>query len=214
MRAGARLDAAGKKRVAEINQRLATLFTRFSQNVLADEENDFVILASEADLAGLPDSVRAAAAAAAKARGQKGKWAHRQHALGDGAVPHLLRTGATCARRSGDTSSSRGDNGDAHDNNEIITEILKLRAERAKLLGYPTHAHWRLENAMAKTPERAMELMEAVWKPAVARVREEVADMQAHRRPRKGRRSRSSPGTTATTPRRSARRSTTSTRTR
>jgi peptidyl-dipeptidase Dcp len=74
---------------------------------------------------------------------------------------------------------NRGDNGDEHDNNAIITEILQLRAERAKLLGYPTHAHWRLENSMAKTPERAMELMEAVWKPAVARVHEEVADMQA-----------------------------------
>ena len=74
---------------------------------------------------------------------------------------------------------NRGDNGGATDNNAIITQILKLRAERAKLLGYATHAHWRLENAMAKTPERAMELMEAVWTPAVARVHEEVADMQA-----------------------------------
>jgi peptidyl-dipeptidase Dcp len=74
---------------------------------------------------------------------------------------------------------NRGDNGDKNDNNSIITENLQLRAERAKLLGYQTHAHWRLENAMAKTPERAMGLMEAVWKPAVARVREEVADMQA-----------------------------------
>lgn len=73
---------------------------------------------------------------------------------------------------------NRGDNGDAHDNNAIISEVLQLRAERAKLLGYQTHAHWRLENAMAKTPERAMELMMAVWKPAVARVEEEVADMQ------------------------------------
>jgi peptidyl-dipeptidase Dcp len=74
---------------------------------------------------------------------------------------------------------NRGDNGGERDNNAIITEILQLRAERAKLLGFATHAHWRLENAMAKTPERAMELMEAVWKPAVARVHEEVADMQA-----------------------------------
>jgi peptidyl-dipeptidase Dcp len=74
---------------------------------------------------------------------------------------------------------NRGDNGGARDNNAIITDVLRLRAERASLLGYPTHAHWRLENTMAKTPERAMELMEAVWKPAVARVREEVADMQA-----------------------------------
>jgi peptidyl-dipeptidase Dcp len=73
----------------------------------------------------------------------------------------------------------RGDNGDEHDNNRTITEILQLRAERAKLLGYPTHAHWRLEDQMAKTPERAVALMEAVWKPAVARVHEEVADMQA-----------------------------------
>ena len=74
---------------------------------------------------------------------------------------------------------SRGDNGDTHDNNAIVVEILALRAERAKRLGYETHAHWALENTMAKTPERALALMEAVWTPAVARVREEVADMQA-----------------------------------
>src|SRR5690606_40864817 len=73
--------------------------------------------------------------------------------------------------------TARGDMGGEHDNNEIIREILALRAERAKLLGYETHAHWRLENAMARTPERTLELMEAVWGPAVARVREEVADM-------------------------------------
>src|SRR5262249_26013676 len=77
------------------------------------------------------------------------------------------------------TYYSRGDHGDAHDNNAIITEVLKLRAERARLLGYETHAHWRLENAMGRNPERAMGLMLAVWKPAVARVHEEVADMQA-----------------------------------
>jgi peptidyl-dipeptidase Dcp len=73
----------------------------------------------------------------------------------------------------------RGDGGGATDNNATIARILLLRAKRAKLLGFPTHAHWRLENSMAKTPIRAVALMEAVWKPAVARVREEVADMQA-----------------------------------
>jgi peptidyl-dipeptidase Dcp len=77
------------------------------------------------------------------------------------------------------TFVNRGDNGDEHDNNALITEILKLRAERAALLGYPTHAHWRIEDQMAKTPERALALLEAVWTPATARVREEVADMQA-----------------------------------
>jgi peptidyl-dipeptidase Dcp len=73
----------------------------------------------------------------------------------------------------------RRQSGRSTDNNAIIRQILQLRAERAKLLGYETHAHWRVENTMAKTPERALELMEAVWKPAIARVREEVADMQA-----------------------------------
>ena len=74
---------------------------------------------------------------------------------------------------------NRGDNGDATDNNRLVAEILALRAERARLLGYETHAHWRLENSMARTPDRAVALLEAVWTPAVARVREEVADMQA-----------------------------------
>lgn len=74
---------------------------------------------------------------------------------------------------------SRGDNGDKYDNNKIIAEILKIRAARAKLLGYETHAHWRMEPTMAKKPEAAMDLMMKVWPKALARVREEVADMQA-----------------------------------
>jgi peptidyl-dipeptidase Dcp len=178
VRAGAKLDAAAKKRVVEVNQRLATLYTSFSQNVLADEEQHAVILESEADLAGLPDSVRAGAAAAAEARGLKGKWAitNTRSAM----EPFLTYSARRELREKvWRNYVNRGDNGDARDNNAIISEILKLRAERAKLLGYATHAHWRLENTMAKTPEKAMELMEAVWTPAVARVREEVADMQA-----------------------------------
>ncbi|HLL82424.1 MAG TPA: M3 family metallopeptidase [Longimicrobium sp.] len=178
VRYGAKLDAAGKKQLAEINQRLATLFTTFSQNVLGDEENYVVLLESEADLAGLPTSVRNGAAAAAAARGHKGKWAITN--TRSSMEPFLTYSARRDLREKvWRNYVNRGDNGDARDNNKIIAEILKLRAQRAKLLGYPTHAHWRLENAMAKTPERAAELMEAVWAPAVARVREEVADMQA-----------------------------------
>jgi peptidyl-dipeptidase Dcp len=178
VRAGARLDAAAKKRVAEINERLASLYTSFSQNVLGDEEQYAVILESEADLAGLPESVRAGAAAAAEARGMKGKWAITN--TRSSMEPFLTYSARRDLREKvWRNYVNRGDNGDARDNNAIITEILKLRAERARLLGYATHAHWRLENTMAKTPERAMALMEAVWTPAVARVREEVADMQA-----------------------------------
>jgi len=178
VRAGAKLDPAAKKRLSEINQRLAALYTKFSQNLLADEADYVLFLDKESDLAGLPDSLRSAAAAAAEQRGQKGKWAVLN--TRSSMEPFLTYSDRRDLREKvWRTYYNRGDHGDAHDNNAIITEILKLRAERAKLLGYQTHAHWRLENSMAVTPERAMELMEAVWKPAVARVREEVADMQA-----------------------------------
>lgn len=177
VRSGAKLDAAAKQQLAAINQRLASLYTSFSQNVLADEEGYTVVLASEADLVGLPDSVRAGAAAAAEARGMKGQWVITN--TRSSMEPFLTYSSRRDLREKvWRNYVNRGDNGDAHDNNAIISEILKLRAERAALLGYKTHAHWRLENAMARTPERAMELMEAVWKPAVARVQEEVADMQ------------------------------------
>ena len=178
VRAGAKLDTAAKKRMSEINQRLASLYTSFTQNVLSDETTYVLVLEKESDLAGLPDSVRASAAAAADSRGHKGKWAVLN--TRSSVEPFLAYSARRDLREKvWRTFVSRGDNGDAKDNNKLITEILQLRAERAKLLGFATHAHWRLENSMAKTPERAMQLLEAVWTPAVARVREEVADMQA-----------------------------------
>jgi len=178
VRAGARLEGAARQRVAEINQRLASLFTKFSQNLLADEKDYVLYLEKEADLAGLPGGVREGAAQAAEARGHKGQWAILN--TRSSMEPFLTYSDRRDLREKvWRTYYSRCNNGDAKDNNATISEILKLRAERANLLGYPTHAHWRLEDSMAKTPERAMELMEAVWKPAVARVREEVADMQA-----------------------------------
>jgi peptidyl-dipeptidase Dcp len=178
VRAGARLNADAKKRLSEINQKLAGLFTKFSQNVLAEEGDQFIVLKSEEELAGLPQSLRDAAAAAAETKKQPGTWVIMN--TRSSIDPFLTYSERRDLReKAWRMFVNRGDNGGALDNNAIITEILQLRAERAKLLGYPTHAHWRLENAMAKTPERAMELMEAVWKPAVARVHEEVADMQA-----------------------------------
>jgi peptidyl-dipeptidase Dcp len=178
VRAGARLGADDKSRLSQINQKLAELYTRFSQNVLAEEDGQFIVLKNEADLAGLPQSVRDAAAAAATTKKQTGAWVITN--TRSSIDPFLTYSDRRELReKAWRMFVNRGDNGDEHDNNAIITEILQLRAERAKLLGYPTHAHWRLENAMAKTPEHAMELMEQVWKPAVARVHEEVVDMQA-----------------------------------
>ncbi|MCA1619600.1 MAG: M3 family metallopeptidase [Acidobacteria bacterium] len=178
VRAGAKLDAAKKARLSEINQKLAGLYTRFSQNLLSDENDQFLALKSEEELAGLPQSLRDAAAAAAVSKKLPGQWVVTN--TRSSVDPFLTYSDRRELREKvWRMFVNRGDNGDKNDNNAIITEVLQLRAERAGLLGYKTHAHWRLENAMAKTPERAMELMEGVWKPAVARVREEVADMQA-----------------------------------
>jgi peptidyl-dipeptidase Dcp len=178
VRAGARLKPEAKARLSQINQQLAGLFTKFSQNVLAEETDQFMVL-KEADLAGLPQSIRDAAAAAAEAKKQPpGSFVIIN--TRSSVDPFLTYSDNRELReKAWRMFINRGDNGGEHDNNATITEILQLRAERANLLGYKTHAHWRLENAMAKTPERAVELMEAVWKPAVARVHEEVADMQA-----------------------------------
>ena len=177
VRAGAKLDAAGKKRTAEINQELAKLFTAFGQNVLKDENDGVIYIDKEADLAGLPQGVRDGMAQGAEGRGQKGKWAIAN--TRSSVEPFLTYSDNRALREQAwRMFVNRGDNGGATDNNANITQILQLRAERAQLLGFPTHAHWRLQNTMAKTPERAMELMEAVWTPAVARVHEEVADMQ------------------------------------
>ena len=178
VRAGARLNADAKKRLSAINQQLAGLFTKFSQNVLAEETDQFIVLKSEEELAGLPQSLRDAAASAAETKKQPGTWVIMN--TRSSIDPFLTYSERRDLReKAWRMFVNRGDNGGAHDNNAVITEILQLRAERAKLSGYATHAHRRLENAMAKTPERAMELMEAVWKPAIARVHEEVADMQA-----------------------------------
>jgi peptidyl-dipeptidase Dcp len=178
VRAGARLSEADKAKVSETNQQLAVLFTKFNQNQLADENDRYLELKSEADLAGLPQSVRDAAAASAVEKNKKGSWVINN--TRSSIDPFLTYSDRRELReKAWRMFINRGDNGDDHDNNANISKILKLRAQRAKLLGYPTHAHMGVDDVMAKTPERAMELMEAVWKPAVARVHQEVADMQA-----------------------------------
>ncbi len=182
VRQGAKLNSEDKQRLSEINTALAGLFTNFSQNVLADEGGHVTWIDDESDLAGLPESVVSAmAAAAAKlsedADGQ-GQWAVTN--TRSSMEPFLTNAENRKLREQvWRRYYNRGDNDDDHDNNEIIAAILKLRAERAQLLGYKTHAHWRLEPQMAGTPEQAMDLMMKVWPKAVARVREEVADMQA-----------------------------------
>ena len=176
-RNGATLDSDAKARYAAINKRLSELHTKFASNVLHDEEN-YVTFLTEDQLGGLPQSLVKAAASAAEARGEAGKYAITN--TRSSMSPFLTYSTERDIREIvWNNYYNRGDNGDEYDNNAIIAEILTLRDERVGLLGYDNYAQWRLENRMAVTPERAIDLMEAVWPAATARVAEEVADMQA-----------------------------------
>jgi peptidyl-dipeptidase Dcp len=176
VRAGAKLDDQKKARVAEINQQLAVLFAKFNQNLVADESTALFFKAE--DMAGLPQSFLDGAAAAAEERGHKGEYAIvNTRSSMDPFLSYAERR--DLREKVWRTYYSRGDNGDAHDNNKMITEILALRFERANLLGFATHAHWRLDDKMAKNPDNAMALMMQVWPAAIGRVEQEVKDMQA-----------------------------------
>lgn len=175
---GAKLDDKQKARVSEINQRLAALATRFSQNQLADEANILMTLEKKSDLAGLPQVLIDAAASEAVNQKKPGKWVLTN--TRSSIEPYLTyATNRDLREKAFKMWTSRGDNGNANDNNKIIPEVLKLRQERSKILGYPTYAHWNLADNMAKDPDKAMDLMMQVWKPAVAQVKVEVKDMQA-----------------------------------
>jgi peptidyl-dipeptidase Dcp len=174
---GATLEGEAKARYAAINQELAGLYTRFSNNVLADEEA-YVTYLDEGQLSGLPQSFIDAAAAAAAERGQPGRYAVTN--TRSSMDPFLTYSNERDLREKvWRTYYSRGNNGDANDNNAIILQILRLRDERVGLLGFDSYAAWRLQDRMAGTPDKAFGLMQAVWPAAIARVKEEVADMQA-----------------------------------
>ena len=174
-RQGAALDPNKKRRLAEIVERLAALGTAFSQNVLADEQSYMLELDGEADLAGLPDFVRAAARAAADERGRAGK--HVITLQRSSVEPFLQFSSRRDLREKVFRAwLARGDKNDKTDNKAIIAETVRLRAERARLLGYPTFAHYRLDDAMAKTPEAVRALLDKVWAPARVRA---LADRDA-----------------------------------
>lgn len=174
---GADLSPEAKERYAEINMELSKLYTQFSNNVLAEEEN-YVVYLDKDQLSGLPESFVKASAKAAADRGKEDKYAVLN--TRSSMDPFLTYSDERELRKKvWSNYYSRGDNNDEFDNKDIIKKILELRDERVELLGYDNYAQWRLQNRMAKTPERAMELMEAVWPAALARVEEEVTDMQA-----------------------------------
>lgn len=176
VRNGALLNAEQKTQLIGIETEISKKFSDFQNKVLADEET-YILLTDPSDVVGLPDSFVASLKAAAEAKGKTG-WAvaNTRSAI----QPFLENSPRRDLREKiWRAFTMRGDNGDANDTNATIAEILKLRQQRAELLGFETHAHYRMADTMAKEPEKAMDLMMKVWPAAVARVKEEVADMQA-----------------------------------
>jgi peptidyl-dipeptidase Dcp len=174
-RAGAGLDAAAKARLAKIAERLAALGTGFSQNVLKDEQSYVLELETEDDLAGLPEFLRHAAQAEGAARGLSGKHAIT---LSRSSIEPFLQSSRRRDLREKAFRAwvARGDTGGETDNKALIAEMMALRTERARLLGYPTFADYRLDDAMAKTPSAVRELLQKVWRPARERA---LADRDA-----------------------------------
>ncbi len=176
VRNGALLNADQKAKLIGIETEISKKFSEFQNKVLADEET-YILLTDPADVSGLPESFVASLKAAAESKGKQG-WAV---ANTRSAIQPFLENSPRRDLREKVWRAfvMRGDNGDANDTNATIAEILKLRQQRAELLGFKTHAHYRMADTMAKDPEKAMDLMMKVWPAAVARVKEEVADMQA-----------------------------------
>jgi peptidyl-dipeptidase Dcp len=177
VRAGAALDKACQDRLAAINERLASLGTQFGQNVLADEKA-YALILEECDLAGLPDFARAAARAAARERSQGDQYAIT---LARSSCESFLQFSARRDLREKVFQAwiKRGENGGATDNCALIAEMVALRAERAKLLGFATFADYRLDDQMAKTPAAARQLLDEVWGRARAKASAERDALQA-----------------------------------
>jgi peptidyl-dipeptidase Dcp len=181
VRAGAKLDAKSRKRIAEINTELATLGTAFTQNVLADEQAWQMVLEDERDLAGLPDSVRAAAAQAAIELGKPGKHAIT---LARSSVEPFLQFSARRDLREEAWKAwiRRGELGGKTDNRKIVVEMMALRTELAQLLGFDTYAAYALKDTMAKTPAEVRKLLDKVWPAALRSARTERDALQARAR--------------------------------
>lgn len=176
-RNGAAVSEELKPRLAEINGRLAALYTRFGLNLLHDEESQMLVLDSEQDLAGLPDSVVAGARDTAAAKQLAGKWVISN--TRSSMDPFLTFSTRRELRQKGfQMWASRGEHPGEHDNRPVINEILRLREEKANILGFPSHAHWVISDNMAGTPDAALALCMKVWPAAVARAKEDIAEMQ------------------------------------
>lgn len=177
VRSGADLSAEDKVKLREINKELSLAELTFGQNLLAENNAYQRFVTDEAELAGLPEGVKQAAAEAAKEAGQEGKWLFT---TSKASFMPVLQYGENRQLRKDLLLAwaNRGDNGNTNDNKETIKKVMQLRIQRANLLGFKTAAHFILEDKMAKTPEKVYEFLATVWKPAVNQAKKEAYDLQ------------------------------------
>ncbi len=176
VRSGAKLDAADKKRLAAINEKLSSLGTTFGQNVLADE-SDWALFLDEADLAGLPDFLKSSMAEAAEMRDRKGRYAVTlSRSIYE---PFTTFSGRRDLREAAFRAfTMRGQNGGAHDNGTVVRDMLELRAQKAKLLGYDSYAALKLDDTMAKTPKAVRDLLDPVWTKALEKAAADQTELE------------------------------------
>ncbi|MDR1227391.1 MAG: M3 family metallopeptidase [Prevotellaceae bacterium] len=178
VRGGANLNAEQKAKLREVNEKLSLLTLKFAQNTLAETNGFTLVVDNEADLAGLPQSLIAAAAADAQAAGEDGKWVFT---LKNPSVMPFLQYAANRELRKKmlNAYANRADNGNANDNKAVIEEIVSLRVEKANLLGFETYAAYALEKTMAKDAKPVYEMLQKLWAPAIAKARQEAREQQA-----------------------------------
>ncbi len=176
VRNGANLNKQDQDSLKKVNQELSVLTVKFSQNVL-DETNDYKLFVNEEDLSGLPESVISAAADVAKVAGQEGKWAFTTQR--PSIFPFMTYSPDRDLRRTiYNAYINRGNNGNEYDNNKLLADIVRLRAERARLLGYKTHSHVILEPRMANVPDNVFNLLNNLWERAIPVAKNELREMQ------------------------------------
>jgi peptidyl-dipeptidase Dcp len=177
VRGGANLNAAQKAELADINKELSILSLQFEENLLKEMNRFELVLDAEADLAGLPDAVVAAAAEAAQARGYDGKWVFTIHK--PSMIPFLQYSERRDLREKlYKAYITRCDHNDELDNKQIVARVVDLRVKRSHLLGYATYADFALDDAMAKNPKTVHDFLHKLWKPALARAKREAASFQ------------------------------------
>ena len=177
VRSGANLNAEQQQRLRELNAEISMLQLTFGQNMLAETNTFKLVVDNEADLAGLPQNLIANAAESAKEAGLEGKWVFTLH--NPSVMPFLQYSERRELReRMFKGYTSRGSHGNANDNRDIIRRLLKVRAEKAHLMGFKDYASMALDTRMAKTSDAVYELLDQVWKPALAKAKEELADIQ------------------------------------